>query len=313
MSFSFGLIWSRRAPVAMTPAGLWALAEGRKEGRMMRGVMAGALAVLLIGSTASAQAPAAARLRWQPGQVLLYKVEHATFAADVAGDTKTETKTLLKVTKRWQVLAVDAAGVATLQLSLTALAQEQTTPKGEVLRYDSANPDKSTPELRAAFGRLLNVPLAVLRVDGLGKVVEVKESKFGPASNYENELPFVGVLPGGALAARQTWERAYRITLAPPLGTGEKHDAVQRYACKGVSGDLATVTLTTEVKSAPPAAGDAVPLWQQQPQGELVYDLKAGRLHRAALKIDKEAKGHQGEGSSCRFQSTYTIEYAGDR
>ncbi len=280
---------------------------------MIRGLMAGALAVLLIGSTASAQLPAAKHLRWQPGQVLLYKVEHSTYNADAIGDNKTETKSLLKVTKRWQVGAVDASGIATMQLSMAALMQERTTPKGDVLRYDSASPDKSTPELKAAFGRFVNVPLALLRVDGLGKVVEVKESKFGPASSYENELPFLAVLPAEGLRVGLTWARSYKITLAPPLGTGEQYDAVQRYTCKSVADGKATIALTTELLAAPKAAADSVPLWQMMPQGEVVFDLRAGRLHSAKLEIDKELKGHQGENSSTKFRSTYTLEYAGDR
>jgi hypothetical protein len=274
---------------------------------MIRAAVAGTLAVLVLAASASAQVPG--RLRWTPGEVLLYEVEHATLARDATGDSQSETRSLLKVTKRWQVLAVDAAGVATLQLSLPALLQERTMPSGEVLRYDSANPARSTPELKKVLDRFLNVPLAVLRLDGLGRLVEVKESKFGPAASYENELPFVGVLPAEGLRPGLTWQRAYKITLAPPLGTGEKYDAVQRYTCKEVRDGLATVTLTTSVPAPPPAAADCIPLWQVQPEGQAVYDLKAGRLHSARLTIDKEVKGHQGEGSSFRFQSTYTIRY----
>jgi hypothetical protein len=227
------------------------------------------------------------------------------------GESKSETKSVLKVTKRWQVIGVDAAGVATVQMSLTAMLQERTTPEGDVLRFDSANLDKSTPELKgmAAF---LNKPLATLRVDPVGRVVEVKESKTD-ASTWENELPFVAVLPGVLPRAGQTWERAYKITLAPPLGTGEKYDAVQRCTCKGVAGDLATMTLSTELKAPPKAPADEIPLWQVMPRGEVVFDLKAGRLHSAKLTIDKELKDHQGEGSHTKFQSTLTVTYAGDK
>ncbi len=277
---------------------------------MVRKLMAGVLVALVVGPV-SAQAPVGARLRWQPGQVLLYKSEHSTFASDSVGDNKSETRSLVKVTRRWQVLAVDAAGVATLQMSLVALAQERTTPKGEVLRYDSADPDKSSPELKGAFSKFLNVPLAVLRVDGLGRLVEVKESKFGPASSYENQLPFVGVLPAEGLRTGASWQRDFLITLAPPLGTGEKHPAVQRFTCKSVTADRAVVAFTTELKTAPATPADAVPLWQVLPAGELVYDLRAGRLQSATLTIDKEVKGHQGENSACKFRSSDKVEYVG--
>src|SRR4051794_1943236 len=60
-----------------------------------------------------AAAAAPARLRFTTGQVLVYKAEHATFASDAAGENKTETKSLLKLTRRWQVAGVDETGTAT--------------------------------------------------------------------------------------------------------------------------------------------------------------------------------------------------------
>jgi hypothetical protein len=275
-----------------------------------------AILVVLVGLGLGAAAPAqtaAWRFHWQPEQVLTYRVEQATSAAEVLGGTKVETATKLQHVKRWQVLAVDAAGVATLQLSLASLLLETTTPRGEVLRFDSANPDQSDPQLRAQLARFVGPPLALLRVDGQGRVVEVKESRHGPASRFESELPFVLALPETGPQAGQTWQRAYRITVEPPQGVGEKHDAVQQYVCQGVEGGAATVTVTTAVQALPQSPLDQVPLVQMQPEGEVVFDTQAGRLRRANLRIDKELKGHQGEGSSYRFQSTYTEQYVGDK
>jgi hypothetical protein len=186
------------------------------------------------------------------------------------------------------------------------------TEAGNVLRYDSANPDKSTPKLREAMARYVNTPLATIRVDPYGRVVEVKEAKTD-ASSFEYELPFLALLPGVVPTSGQSWERAYKITLAPPLGTGEKYDAVQRYACKSVAGDQMTLTLTTELKTLPKAPADAIPLWQYLPQGEVTFDLKAGRLHSAKLTIEKELKNHQGEGSLTKFQSTLKVSWAGEK
>jgi hypothetical protein len=279
---------------------------------MIRRMVATLFAVLIVGSWTSAQAQTAPRLSWSAGQVLLYRVELTAVTSEQVGESKSETKNVLKVTKRWQVKSVDAAGVATLALSLTAMYQERTLSTGDVLKYDSANPDKSTPQLKAALEKYINAPLATIRVDAFGRVVEVKESK-SPASSYENELPFVAVLPSAALTAGAKWDRAYQITLSPPLGTGEKYEAVQRYACKSVTADQATWTLTTQLKAPPKAAGDSVPLWQMLPTGEVTFDLKNGRLHAARLEVNQELKNHQGEGSVCRFRSTQTIQYAGER
>jgi hypothetical protein len=141
----------------------------------------------------------------------------------------------------------------------------------------------------------------------------VKESKLGPASSFETDPPFVGVLSAEGLAAGSSWERAYQIVLEPPQGAGEKYAAVQKFVCKEVVDGKAQVTISTTIKDLPEAAGDKAPLLQMMPEGEMVFDLKAGRLQSAILKIDQELKGHQGENSSYRLRSTYSVQYAGDR
>jgi hypothetical protein len=274
---------------------------------MIRQLTASLVVLVMLASWTAARAQAP-RLRWTTGQVLLYCVELTTLATDQLADAKSESKSTIKVTKRWQVLAVDTNGVATLRLSVPAMYQERVTGSGDVLRYDSANPDKSTPQMKEALAKYINTPLATIRVDALGRVVEIKESK-SPAASYEQELPFLVTLPGTALKVRTTWERAFKITLMPPLGTGEKYDAVQRYAVKSVTADSAVLSLTTELKVQPKAPADAIPFWQMLPAGEVTLDLKNGRLHSARLTISRELTGHQGKDSSSRLQSTQTIQF----
>src|SRR5438128_4736886 len=143
-----------------------------------------ALVVLCGVQTAPVQTTAW-RFRWQAGQVLTYRAEQQTQAVEVLNGTRAETKTRTNLLKRWHVLSVDAAGVATVQHSLAALRIETITPSGETLLFDSANADKSSPPLREQLAKYVGVPLSTLRVDPWGRVVEVKESKFGPASRFE--------------------------------------------------------------------------------------------------------------------------------
>jgi hypothetical protein len=278
---------------------------------MIRRALAAVAAALALAPAVPAQAPA--RLRWQVGQVLTYRVEHTTQDNEVTSDAAVERKTHLSLIKSWQVVEVDPSGVATVRLWLRRLVWETTKPGGDVLRYDSTDPDKSTPELRESFGKYFKEPLAVLRIDALGRVVQVKESRYGPSSRFELEVPFTAVLPEDGLAAGKAWERPFQITLEPPQGTGEKYDAVQRYSCKGVADNQATVTLATTLKSPPAAAADLMPLLDKLPEGEVVFDLASGRMMKATLRVEKDIKGHMGAGSSYKVQSTYTENYVGDR
>jgi hypothetical protein len=277
---------------------------------MIRKGLAAVLAALAATSFVSAQTPA--RLRWQAGQVLTYKVEHSTLAVEVTPESTIESRTRMTAVKRWQVLDVDANGTATVQLSLASLVWESTRPGGEMLRFDSTNPDKTTPELRESLGRYLSGALAVLRIDNLGRVVQVKDSRYGPASRFEIELPFAAVLPAEAIKEGLAWERNYQITLEPPQGTGEKCPAVQHYVCKSVEGNAATFTVSTEVKTLPEALADRIPFLDKLHEGEILFDLGNGRLHRAVIKVDKELKGHMGENSSYRFQSNLVEQLLAD-
>ena len=270
---------------------------------MARGTYLIVVACLSLPATASAQGDGW-RFRWQKGQALAYQAEHVTTASETVAGTKTETTTTLRHVKLWQVLDVDASGVATLQMSLKSLRFELDSPRAK-LAFDSAEPGKSDPQLREQMGRYVGQPLAVLRIDPYGRVVEVKESRHGPATRFEAELPFTLVLPAAAPKPGQSWERNYQITLEPPQGTGEKHAATQRFVCQEVKGTTATLTFATTLKQPPEAAADQIPLFQMLPEGVVEFDTAAGCLQSATLKIEKDLTNHQGEGSSYRFRSRY--------
>jgi hypothetical protein len=272
---------------------------------------------LAAGAWLPAAAPAQAaawQFRSQPGQVLTYRVEQITSATEEVGGNKTVTTTRLNLVKRWQDLGpVQGQPGTRFSLSLASLRIETTRASGEVLLFDSANPEKSDPGMREQLTRLIGQPLAVIRLDPSGKVIEVLDCKHGPATRFESEPPFTLVLPGAAPQAGQGWERTYQITLAPPQGAGEKFDATQKYMCQAIKDGKATVALTTLIKNLPASLLDQVPLLQAQPQGEVVFDVQAGRMESTQLRIDKELINHQGEGSRYRFESLYTEQFVGGK
>jgi hypothetical protein len=270
---------------------------------------AASLAAVLVGAVAFAQAPVSLKLRWPaPGGAMLYRVEYTTTQTHKLKETVSEAKSSSVVTRRWEVAAVDAEGCATLRNSITTLRQERTTGSGSVWKFDSESPKDSTPEMREAMSRHLNVLLATVKVDPFGRVMEVKDSKSGPSA-FENELPFLGTVPGAELKPGAAWTREYKVTLAPPLGTGEKYDAVQKFTVAGIKDGLVTVTTSCELKEKPKAAADMVSLWQFLPKGEIVWDSVNGRLHSARLTVEEEASGLDGEGSHTKFTSTKVVTF----
>jgi hypothetical protein len=262
--------------------------------------------LVLVGTVgASAQAQEHGQFRWQRGQTLQYKVEQSTRAIDTSSEGKSELASHVEQVKNWQVLEVDAAGVATVQMSLSYLKMRQQLPTGDTLAFDSKNPEGSHPQLREQLRTLIGKPLVVLRVDGTGKVVEVKSAANGPTSRYESELPFVVTLPGKALQGGQVWKRAYRIVLDPPLGAGEKYAAEQTYQVKSMNAGQAVIAFATAVKEMPPNPADQLPLLQTQPRGEVTFDARRGVMTKAVVTSGGGVEGHLGEGSRYEFSSHY--------
>src|SRR5262249_49812834 len=124
-------------------------------GPMIRNWSLAVWTTLVLASAAAAQTPGW-RFHWQAGQVLTYRVDQVTSASEVVEGKKTETTSKLANVKRWQVLDVDAAGVATLQLSLTSLRIETITPGGEVMKFDSNEPQTSNPQMREQLAKYVN-------------------------------------------------------------------------------------------------------------------------------------------------------------
>lgn len=262
----------------------------------------GLFAALLVVSLASqGRAQTAWQFSWEKGQVLTTKVEHDTAVTETISGKPNEITSKLAITKQWRVLEVDAQGTATIEQSLTSMRNEQSRP-GSNLVFDSSDPEKSTPELKGMM-KFINVPVATIRVDRIGRVIEVKT---GPKSaKYDAEPPFAFVLPGQPVREGQAWLRPFTLTLEPPLGLGEKFQAEQISKVLKVEGDKATLELTTTIKNPPEAAADQVPLLQKQPKGTLVFDIARGRVESVRLATDGTVLNHQGAGTSYRFASNY--------
>jgi hypothetical protein len=268
-------------------------------------IRASTILLVVAGLTAPVQGQDATwQFRWKSGESLDYRASHVTDVKETVAGNKVATRSKLDLVKRWHVTAVDEQGVATLELSIVSMRNEQVRPDGETLLFDSNDLDKSTPELRD-MKKFLGTTLAVVRIDGHGRIREVKQ---GSAAKYQAEPPFVVVLPSAAPRPGQAWVRPFDITLEPPLGTGEKYPAQHRVTCAKIEAGKAALSLVTEIKSLPESAAERLPLVQKEVQGEVVFDIQAGRMSSARLNIDKTLENHQGPGSSYHFVSTYVEE-----
>jgi hypothetical protein len=271
---------------------------------MLRTIPLAVIGIIVFTQSTAAQAPT---YKWKGGQILVYRVSQNTTAVERLNDADPMTTvTQLDLVKRWQVIEVDSAGTATLQMSLDSLRMETRPPKGEVMLFDSANLSKSTEGLRDELAKYVGPALTVVRIDARGQLVAVKESKFGPASRLECDLPFKLVLPPSAVVAGQSWERNFAIKLEPPQGAGESYDAIQKFTCKAAANGQLTVSVASEVKAMPESPAERLPLLPLLPTGELHFDSTNGRLRAVRFQFAHDLVDHRGVGSKYSFKSTYS-------
>lgn len=277
--------------------------------------------VLLASLAGAAPAQTALRFKWTAGEQLAFNVSHDTTVAETAPlqkDTKPETLTTttkLTIAKRWDVKEVDAAGTATMTLTITAMKQEITKPivgKDGKIAIDTITMDSATPDGTKEMAEYLNKPIVTAKIDARGNVSEAKALGGDAAvTRLQAELPFRVALPEQAVAANATWNRTFTVKLDPPLGTGESHEAKQTYTFRGVNSGYAVIGVATAFKNPPAAAAELQPLLPWVWEGDVFVHAEKGRYAGAKLAAKKTINNHQGEGTKFVFESTYTEAAAG--
>jgi len=271
--------------------------------------------VLTAGVLAGALHAEAPRFQFQKGETLTYHLVQNTKVVETVADEKTskpvesESTTKVDLVRKWKVAAVDDKGIATLEMSIASMRWERKAGSEEDV-FDSSKPDDLN---KKEMAKHIGPVLAVVRIDPYGRVVDVKESKVGPANRFTTELPFKLVLPAAEPKPGDTWERTYTIQLDPPLGTGEKYSATQKYTCEEPKSGLVAVGLTTEIGELPAQSAEQIPLLTLMPQGALYFHAASGKYYAARLKTERELKNHQGEGSTYKFTSTYVEDLVSEK
>lgn len=276
---------------------------------MLVSVLALALA---LNRTARADEPL--RFRFAQGQTLAYKIDQETRVEETSLDDKTRKPTTSSVlmratvTRQWKVIAVDAAGTATVEMSILTLRTERKVGEEAADVFDSTRPDKEDPthtEMLKNIGKTL----AVLKVDARGQVAAVVESKVGSASRFQSELPFRVILPETGPAVGQSWERAWTLKIDPPQGTGETHDLIQKYTAKEPANGFAVVGIETSAKKMPEIAAERIPLFPLLVAGDVYFHTKTGLYTGARLKMKHTVEGHEGEGSRMVYTGVWSEDY----
>lgn len=271
------------------------------------------LTVALISATGIAAEPTPLRFQFKAGEVYSFAVAQTITVAETTKDERTgrpesaTTNTKLALTRRWEVKSVAGDGSAVLEMSIAAIRQEIARPgpadKDGKPTVDTLVLDSATQEGQKQTAEFLGKPVVTVTLDPQGRVKEAKAAG-GTADRLSAELPFRVALPDQYPTA--AWTRPFTITLAPPLGTGEKFAATQTYALKGETGGFLALSMSTALNAEPKDAGEWPALVPLLWAGDVYFQPQTGRYAGCRLSVKKEVANHRGDGTKFVYQSDYT-------
>ncbi|QDU62734.1 hypothetical protein Pan216_36040 [Planctomycetes bacterium Pan216] len=273
-------------------------------------VAVSAALLLTAGTVGSVQAQPKFTFRLPEGTTLAYDVVHRTKIEAKEDGAKMEASGVLRQRQQWRVVSRDSLGVATMELSLTQLHFEQTDPTGSVLKYDSADPKGSDPNLARHLGPLVGQP--VKRVD-LGPDGVVRQTKHlaDQESNVE-ELPFMITVPDALPTKGLRWQRKFAVKVPKDINRGEPVALRQVCEFKEATPRKLVVAVETELIDHPDDGNLEVFLAQFLRRGTVTLDPMTGTMTGFHLTVDEQIKDVAGPDSFYSFKSDYKGTLAKD-
>jgi hypothetical protein len=195
--------------------------------------------------------------------------------------------------KVWTVTNVAPNGDMTFVHQVDAVDMSQQVGDGEELTYNSATNDVPL-EVFKKVAESIGKPLATVTISPSGQVVSRSDEATGTNLGMGDiTIP----LPEKAVKVGDKWETSREIKIRREDGTPKNVKIRELYTLEKASAGVAVISIRSEPLtplSEPELEAQAL---QQMSNGEIRFDLDAGRLISKNLVWDKTVVGFSGTGS----------------
>ncbi len=244
------------------------------------------------------------RYKFSKGEVVRWKVRQlGTTEATVRGNTQTS-KMRSVSTKQWKVLDVDNEGNVTFVHSVVDVDMWQKISDRQEVRYNSLK-DQSPPPEYMQVAKTIGVPIATVTVSSSGKVLQRDKA---PKQTNSGLGDIVLRLPAEAVKVGQDWHLSNEIRVRRRDGELLRVKTRLVYTLKSVKTGVATIAVRTEVLTPINDPQIKSQLIQQLTNGELKFDLDAGRLMAQKIDWDETVVGFSGYDSMMKYLARFTEE-----
>jgi hypothetical protein len=257
------------------------------------------------------------RYQFQPGQSVYYTVHNETHRSFQYKDSRQQMREGSDSLKHYRVASLTNEGGAVLELTIDRTAM-YVRKDGQQVSYDSTR-DQTPPEGFAAVGASIGKPWLNVSVSARGEMLLAKPTEGSQATVDEKEslssADFLSrVLPllpaEEEVAIGSEWKEPFTIEV-PEGDTLKKQARLQRrYKLVGVEGDVATITMKTEILMPDRTPQQEARIAQIRYSGTFTVDHVRGVLLSRDLKIDQHVATFDGPASEMRLKVAQKDELA---
>lgn len=257
-------------------------------------------------SSTSGEAEYELRYKFQMGEVIKTKVVHlATTDTTIRGNSQSSRSRSVS-TKVWKITDIDESGNVTFEHSVEKVEMWQHVTGRDEVTYNSET-DERPPLEYELVAETIGVPLAVVTVDPHGEIVERKDLKQGGSNLGLGQI--TTPLPAGKVQVGAQWHFPTEIAIYLPDGQLKRIKTRQQYTLKSVKTDVATITVKTQVLTPVNDPKIESQLVQQLTNGELKFDIRAGRILSKKMDWDEVVVGFSGAESTLKYLARFTEDY----
>ncbi len=241
------------------------------------------------------------RYKFVAGETIRYQVEHlATVDTRIAGNSQ-KTKSRSVSTKAWKVTeATD--GTFKFVHAVEDVDMWQKVSGRQEVRYNSRT-DADPPAEYQHVAKSIGEPLAVVTIDGTGRIVARENKANHPALGFGG---LVLPLPEGSIKLGQTWVVNDKLKIRERDGRFKVVSTRLRYRLEKVQTGVATISVRTQVLTPINDARLESQLIQQLSHGHIKFDVDAGRVISKQLDWDEQVIGFNGPNSNMKYLARFT-------
>jgi hypothetical protein len=230
---------------------------------------------------------------------IVSEVTHLATTNTKINDVSQSSQSRTVSSKVWEVKSVDKSGNMTFTQSVASVDLSQQVADGSEIRYNSAT-DKEAPPAFRAVAETIGKPLATITITSWGEVTDRSEKATGGNLGMGDiTIP----MPKEAITIGQQWETDREIRVRRTDGSPKIVKVRELYTLEKVSAGVAVISIRSEPLTPlrePEIEAQAI---QQMSNGEVRFDIDAGRLISKSLAWDKTVVGFSGAGSVMEYSA----------